>query len=181
MKSSGRFLQLIGVAIVAGFAGCDDGPPRTADLTWIEPVQLASGETVNIKRHVVMVHERAFGGGYSSAPVYKTSTIEGLPNSPEFPVWDAPLVPILIDKDPATGEWIIVASIDECGVWIAPLIFLWSTTRTIRRTTWGERSRGVNESRWPRQAMQRNTPRLIQHTKDSRVVPVIDQVSRLIF
>ena len=89
-----------------------------ADLTWVEPVKLASGETVKIKRHVVMIHERAWGGGFSSAPIYRTSSIELEPASPEFPKWDAPFVPIVMDKDPANGEWLIVASIDGCSLWL---------------------------------------------------------------
>ena len=89
-----------------------------ADLTWVEPVKLASGETVKIKRHVVMIHERAWGGGFSSAPIYRTSSIELEPASPEFPKWDAPFVPIVMDKDPANGEWLIVASISSCSLWL---------------------------------------------------------------
>ncbi len=90
---------------------------REAELTWIEPVRLSSGEEVRIKRHVVMIHERAWGGGFSSAPIYKRSSIELVDGGSNFPVWDAPLVPLVIDKDPANGEWLIVASIDECGMW----------------------------------------------------------------
>lgn len=108
----------VGVVALMGAVGCEKPPPGSADLTWIEPVQLAAGETVNVKRHVVMWHERALGGGFSSAPVYKTSTIELLPSAPQFPVWDAPLVPLVIDRDPANGEWVIVASIDGCSFWL---------------------------------------------------------------
>ncbi len=90
---------------------------RDADLTWIEPVQLSAGETIKIKRHIVMIHERAWGGGFSSAPIYTTSSIELEPSSAKLPKWDAPLVPVVLDKDAANGEWVIVASIDGCSLW----------------------------------------------------------------
>lgn len=117
-----RFLRSIRsamwISVVAVVTAACDNPPRSADLTWIEPVHLAPGETIEIKRRVMMWHERAFGGGFSSAPVYKTSSIELSPSSADFPIWDAPLVPVVLDKDPANGEWIIVASIDGCSLWL---------------------------------------------------------------
>jgi hypothetical protein len=113
-----RRLKLVG-AVFATLAmtacGRFDGK---ADLRWSEAVTLASGEVVSVERHVVMIHERAFGGGFSSAPVYLTSSIRGDQASDAIPLWDAPLVPILIDKDPENGEWIIVASIDGCSMWL---------------------------------------------------------------
>ncbi len=90
---------------------------REAELRWIEPVRLASGEEVKVNRHVVVIHQRAWGGGFSSAPVYKRSSIELLDDGSNIPAWDAPLVPLVIDKDPENGEWIIVASIDGCSLW----------------------------------------------------------------
>jgi hypothetical protein len=105
------------VALLVGLLVACDNAPRSVDLMWVEPVQLSSGETVQIRRHVNMLHERAFGGGAGSAPVYRTSTIEDLPGTPAIPVWDAPLVPIVLDRDTTTQEWIIVASEDGCGIW----------------------------------------------------------------
>jgi hypothetical protein len=91
--------------------------PRHAVLEWIEPVKLEAGSTVEIRRHVEMWHERASAGGFSSSPVYKSSSIELEPASPEFPIWDAPLVPLVLDKDPVSGEWLIVASANSCDFW----------------------------------------------------------------
>jgi hypothetical protein len=94
--------------------GCDF-TPRSADLTWNKPVQITNGETVEVKRHVMMLHERQLGGG-TSAPIFESSTID-LTGSAEFPTWNAPMVPIVLDKDPGMGEWIVVAGIDGCSVW----------------------------------------------------------------
>lgn len=119
MIAAKHFLFAFGMFVILVASGCSgcSKQPRHAVLEWSEPVQLASGETVQIKRNVEMWHETAFGGGFSSAPVYKTNSIELDPATSEFPKWDTPLVPIVMDKDPSNGEWVVVASIDECGMW----------------------------------------------------------------
>jgi hypothetical protein len=104
---------ILGLAALFCF-GCDFSP-RSVELTWNEPVQVANGETVQVQRHVTMFHERQLGGG-SSAPIYNSSTID-LVGAAEFPTWNAPMVPIVLDRDPGTGEWIVVAGIDGCSFW----------------------------------------------------------------
>jgi hypothetical protein len=108
------FASVLGLVVLIN--GCSK-PPSHADLTWIEDVRLASGEIVSVKRHVVMTHTRALGGGFSSAKVFTTSSIEPT-NSNEFSKWDAPFVPIVLDKDPTNGEWILVAANDGCLPWL---------------------------------------------------------------
>jgi hypothetical protein len=89
-----------------------------ADLRWTEPVILKSGGNVQIKRHVEMWHHRALGGGFSSATQFKTSSIELVENGVSVSIWDAPMVPMVLDKDPATNEWILVAGSDGCDIWV---------------------------------------------------------------
>ena len=105
---------LFGLVCCLAMSACE---ASKADLTWVEPVKLASGETVKIKRHVVMIRQRAWGGGFSSAPIYRTSSIELEPSSAAFPKWDAPVVPLILDKDLVNGEWLVIASADSCGFW----------------------------------------------------------------
>jgi hypothetical protein len=110
-----RIGNLFGIVIATLLmAGCD-GTRNHADLHWTEPVTLASGEVVRIRRHVELWHYREFGGGFSSAPEYRTSSIELIGSG--APIWDAPMVPIVLDMDPVTHEWIVVASGDGCSVW----------------------------------------------------------------
>lgn len=105
-------------ALVFLFAsGCDE-MRRHADLRWTEPVSLESGETVHIERHVEMWRERASGGAFSSAPFYKTSSLKLVGADNDFPLWNAPLVPLVLDRDPGSREWIVVAGTDGCSRWL---------------------------------------------------------------
>lgn len=117
-----RFSRAAAALPILGFlisfiAGCDEMRSH-ADLRWTESVTLASGETVRIQRHVDMWHHRALGGGFSSAPQHKTSSIELAEGGDAASIWDAPMVPIVLDKDPATNEWIVVAGSDGCDIWV---------------------------------------------------------------
>ena len=105
------------VFLIALLAGCSNASSK-ADLSWVEPVKLASGAEISIRRHVVMRHTRALGGGFSSAPVYQTSSVELLSDNEAFAKWDATFVPLLLDKDPLTNEWVLVAGADECSPWL---------------------------------------------------------------
>jgi hypothetical protein len=111
------FAALLCAGIAFGLASCDS-TANTADLRWTEPVQLASGETVTVRRHVFMVHNRALGGNFSSAPIYETSSLEVVGSDSELPMWDAPLVPVVLDKDGPSNEWVIVASAEGCDIWL---------------------------------------------------------------
>lgn len=84
-----------------------------ADLKWTESVQLASGETIQIRRHVRFQQYRIFGlGGAWSGKQIKTSSINLVSKSADFVLWDAPLIPIYMDRDTVSNEWIIVAAED---------------------------------------------------------------------
>ena len=114
-RGSARLVQALILVISCVMLSACSAPD--AELTWVEPVQLASGETVKIRRHVSMIQQRAWGGGFASAPIYRASSIELIDSISSFPVWDAPLVPIVMDRDLASGEWVIIASVNDCGFW----------------------------------------------------------------
>jgi hypothetical protein len=83
-------------------------------------VTLASGEVIQINRHVLFRQEGAWGtGGGLSAPTYTTSSIDIIPSDREFVRWDAPMIPILIDRDEVTKEWIVIAGHDNPSFWNA--------------------------------------------------------------
>jgi hypothetical protein len=89
----------------------------TAELHWKESVQLASGETVQIKRHVKFTQHWMMGVQMMSAQEYSAASIELYPPQKDFPRWEAPLQPIYLDRDPESREWIVVAGEGGRGLW----------------------------------------------------------------
>lgn len=88
----------------------DPNGPNWTELKWTESVQLASGETVEIKRHIKFEQHRIWGmGGTWSAKHFEQSQIDLVEDSDTFLRWSAPLLPIYMDRDAASGEWIVIA------------------------------------------------------------------------
>jgi hypothetical protein len=87
------------------------------DMRWSEEVRLASREILHIQRHIRFSRGRAFGGGWLTSAVYTTSTIDVVGGPKDFITWDAPLIAMLIDRDPETKEWIVVAGHESDAFW----------------------------------------------------------------
>jgi hypothetical protein len=86
------------------------------DMRWEESVTLASGETVKVKRHIRFRQEEAFGMGLM-AQNYLAASLEIVPAPKDFVVWNAPIIPILLDRDPANGEWVVIGGYDSSNLW----------------------------------------------------------------
>jgi hypothetical protein len=85
------------------------------DMTWTETVALASGEMASIERHVRFQTYSVFGlGGQSSGPVDEVDSI-AMVGPANFVSWTGPIRPMLLDRDPDTNEWIIVAADEQGG------------------------------------------------------------------
>ena len=56
-------------------------------------------------------------GGPCSGRKWDWSRLESRDSPARFPLWDAPLFPILLDRDPRGRLWLI-AGTDEFGVWL---------------------------------------------------------------
>ncbi len=96
-------------------AGCD-GATTT---TWTEDVKLEGGEQIVIERSAKLRANAIAGGGGGSFNEGMTLLITK-PIKPDNPgQWSAKYVPILLDRDPATQEWVIVATFFHCQSWEA--------------------------------------------------------------
>lgn len=86
-------------------------------LKWNEQVELQSGEVIVITRTAKFSENWIAGGGGGS--FNKGMTIEF--DSPDKPdnqtIWSALYVPMILDRDPDTNEWIIVATFYHCNSW----------------------------------------------------------------
>lgn len=125
MKSLSKGMQNVHVAalfalLVLGTSACtrDKNGISVNDMKWQESVELASGEVIFVKRHVRFRQERAAGlSGMLTAPVYETASIEIPGASSGFVMWDAPILPIYLDRDPKTNEWLVIGAEDGIALW----------------------------------------------------------------
>lgn len=90
---------------------------RDPSMNWREEVQLQSGEIIVIKRTAKFSENWIAGGGGGS--INRGMTVEfDSPDKPYNPtIWSGPYVPIILDQDPDTGEWTIVATFYHCDSW----------------------------------------------------------------
>ena len=105
---------LLGLAVTAGGLWFVVSDPR---MSWREEVQLKSGEVIVIKRTAKFSENWIAGGGGGS--FNRGMTIEfDSPNKPDNPtIWSGLYVPILLDRDPDTNEWTVVATFFHCDSW----------------------------------------------------------------
>lgn len=84
------------------------------DLRWDEEVQLQTGEVIVIQRTAKFSEHGMVGGGGESPS--KDMTIEfKYPTRPDNPsTWRGTHAPMIIDRDPDTHEWFVVASLYSC-------------------------------------------------------------------
>jgi hypothetical protein len=85
--------------------------------SWSEDVQLDDGSVVTIDRSVSFDSSDALGGGAYNATETK-ATLAFTGNLASLPTWDVPLMPLVLYRDSATNEWVIVANSTRCEVWV---------------------------------------------------------------
>ncbi len=87
------------------------------NMHWNEEVQLQTGEVIVIRRTAIFSENPMTAGGAESSN--KGMTIEfKSPDKPDNPaMWSGVHVPIILDRDPHTHEWVIVATFYHCGSW----------------------------------------------------------------
>jgi hypothetical protein len=101
------------VVLLAGCGLLDSG-----NRTWSEEVALDDGSIITIDRHVEQLMSNAIGGGALSVTETK-STLAFRSDLAALPAWDLSLMPLLLYRDPATSEWVIVATTTSCEIWNA--------------------------------------------------------------
>jgi hypothetical protein len=112
-----RFIQSAALLGAAATTGCDSlfGGWGDKELEWRETVVLASGETVPIVRHLEYTVTGGIGGP-RSATRWRHAILRSDSSTPEFPVWDAPLKAMLLERD-FSGKYWIVATTESSRFW----------------------------------------------------------------
>lgn len=92
------------------------GDPR---FEWREQVKLQDGQTILVERSAEFSENWVAGGGGGS--VNKGMSLRFVqPLAPDAPApWSAPYVPMLLDRDPQTQEWVLLATFFHCDSWVA--------------------------------------------------------------
>lgn len=105
---------LLGLSVVAWGLWLVVRDPR---MEWREEVQLQSGEVIVIKRTAKFSENWIAGGGGGSFNRGMTIEFES-PNKNDNPtMWSGLYVPMILDRDPDTNEWTIVATFIHCNSW----------------------------------------------------------------
>jgi hypothetical protein len=83
---------------------------------WSEDVLLDDGRTVTIDRHVEFDSSNSMAGdAYSSRESKSTMTFHD--DLATLPPWNFPLVAMVLYQDPATSQWVVVATTSNCDTW----------------------------------------------------------------
>ncbi len=86
-------------------------------MQWKEEVKLQSGEVIIVERSAQFKENWIPGGGGGSINKGMTLSIPVAVNGAPIERWDARFVPILLDRDPLTREWLLVATFFHCDSW----------------------------------------------------------------
>lgn len=114
----GLFILL---AIVLAVAGCSRianwlEESQERNFEWTEDVLLHSGEKVVVRRTARLSGNNiAGGGGGSFNKGMKLDIVTGIGVSPI--TWGGLYVPILLDRDATSGDWVLVATFFHCDSW----------------------------------------------------------------
>lgn len=103
---------MAGLVMGLMLGGCGD-----PHMEWKEQVKLQSGEVIVVERTAKFSENWVAGGGGGS--INKGMTLQVVqPSKSDNPgVWDARFVPIVLDRDPETQEWFMVATFFHCDSW----------------------------------------------------------------
>jgi hypothetical protein len=85
---------------------------------WREPVRLQDGTVLTVQRSIQFDEYQPLGGGGGGSDI-PVSTLDVLDPAPQRPqVWSvAHLIPMLLDREAATGEWFVVTTFFMCSTW----------------------------------------------------------------
>ena len=86
-------------------------------MNWHEEVQLQSGDVIVIKRTARFSENWIAGGGGGSFNRGMTIEFDSPDKSYNPTIWSGLYVPMILDRDPDTNEWTIIATFYHCDGW----------------------------------------------------------------
>ena len=97
---------------------CGNTAAAQRELTWTERVSVSTNEVVALTRIMKFTVSRPWGE--KNGMIVSSSSIVRISNSNGFEsdLDVGPLIPILIDKEASSGEYIVVAGTNNCRFWL---------------------------------------------------------------
>jgi hypothetical protein len=112
-RSRHTLLRWISCALgILALFGCGD-----THLQWNEQVKLNDGEVILITRSAKFSENWVAGGGGGSLNKGMTIQLQQQQKSDSPSLWEGRFVPIVLDRDPDSKEWFIVATFYHCDGW----------------------------------------------------------------
>ena len=110
---------IVGSIVLGGIALLFTYLAMDKRINFEEEVGLADGQVIIIERHFRAKPLGEIGGPGGWRPTYASFEIRRPSSANNPPKWesDRGLIPMLFDRDPATGEWFVVATFFMCEAW----------------------------------------------------------------
>ena len=90
---------------------------QTGVLAWNEEAKLSDNSIILTTRTVAFKYFQPIGGGGGAEITNSSLKIASGANAPHH-IWShPPLIPLLLDKDANSNEWLIVATFLDCETW----------------------------------------------------------------
>ncbi len=108
------FLAIVPLILLA----CGNTSGSARELAWTEQVEISPGEHVSVERHVRFTVSRTWGEKTSGIDQILESKIVVRHEGSALTSFDAMrMLPLLLTKDPANKELLLVVSTDDCLTW----------------------------------------------------------------
>jgi hypothetical protein len=97
---------------------CDVGAPRPITQVWTEDVQLDDGRVIQVNRSVTFNESNSWSGDAYNL-VETAATVGFTGELATLPVWNQPLMAMVLYQDLNSHEWVLVATTSSCQAWRA--------------------------------------------------------------
>ena len=105
-------------ALIAALAGITaTGCSGNSEYAWREEVRLQDGQLLVVERTARYEENWVAGGGGGSFNKGMTLRIPPSAASAPATVWSDRFVPLLLEREPVTHEWVLIATFFHCDSW----------------------------------------------------------------
>ncbi|MFO1401337.1 MAG: hypothetical protein U1F30_09025 [Steroidobacteraceae bacterium] len=116
-----RAWALVAVAMVGALLGVACGKQERCrrdivDRAWTEDVRLDDGSTVRVRRTATLRITNSWVGDNYNA-VELDATLVFADGQKSLPVWSAQRIAMVLYRDAATREWVLVTTTTSCQIW----------------------------------------------------------------